>query len=181
MSARRATAVLLTIALASVFIACGQTNESPQGHNSPTALAAAANGSDTPTPDVTPSSVPATAPPPTEAPAPVQTAPPSTAPPATEPPTAPPQAEVQFTSVVGGPPGAYASAAVQTTPGASCSISYVTPAGTNSSAAGLVPSAADSTGAASWSWKIGSNTHPGTGSVRVTCNGASATASIQIG
>lgn len=100
MSARRAIAVLLTVDLASVLLACGQADETAQGHSSPTALAATvstlagtptladeaqpadADDSATPTPGMTPSSVPATAPPPTEAPAPVQTAPPPTAPPA---------------------------------------------------------------------------------------------------
>jgi hypothetical protein len=69
---------------------------------------------------------------------------------------------------------------VQTIPGASCSIVYVTPAGTVSEAQGLGNKTAGENGRVSWSWKIGSNTRPGTGRVTVTCNGISATAQIQI-
>ena len=42
MSARRAVSVLLTIALASVFLACGQTAEDAKNSPSATALGAAA-------------------------------------------------------------------------------------------------------------------------------------------
>ncbi|OJV91590.1 MAG: hypothetical protein BGO39_20655 [Chloroflexi bacterium 54-19] len=94
---------------------------------------------------------------------------------------APAPAGVQFTSVQGGRPGAYASVTVQTAPGASCSISYTTPHGTDSTAAGLVNKNANGAGVASWSWKIGTNTYTGTGEVDVTCNGNSASASITIG
>ena len=90
-------------------------------------------------------------------------------------------ASVSFTSVQGGRPGGSALVSVQTTPGASCSIAYRTPAGTKSTAAGLGAKTADSTGAVSWSWKIGSSTKPGTGTVTVTCGGASASSPITIG
>ncbi len=97
-------------------------------------------------------------------------------------PTAPPAlAGVTFVSVVGGPPGGTASAAVQTAPGVSCTITYVTPAGTVSRAQGLYPKTADSTGTVSWTWSIGSSTRPGTGTVTVTCGGMSASAPIAIG
>ncbi len=92
MSARREIAVLLTITLVGVFIACGQTEDRATNSPSATALGAtatadaqahpaAADNSDTPTPDV--------------APAPVQTAPPPTAPPASEPTRAPTAAPAQ--------------------------------------------------------------------------------------
>jgi micrococcal nuclease len=84
-------------------------------------------------------------------------------------------------SVTGGSPGGYASVEVRTNPGADCSIRYVTPHGTISRAAGLVNQTADSDGNVSWTWKIGSHTEPGTGSVTVTCNGSSATTAISIG
>ena len=90
-------------------------------------------------------------------------------------------AAVTITSVTGGSPGGTASVSVQTAPGASCSIVYRTPAGTKSTAAGLGGQTADSTGAASWSWKIGSSTKPGNGTVTVTCGGASASSPITIG
>jgi hypothetical protein len=88
---------------------------------------------------------------------------------------------VTIVSVNGASPGGYASVTVQTTPGAECSIRYVTPHGTVSRAKGLGNQNADSDGKASWTWKIGSKTEPGTGSVTVTCNGESATTAIVIG
>jgi hypothetical protein len=88
---------------------------------------------------------------------------------------------VQITSITGAPPGGRASVAVQTTPGASCSMSYRTPSGTSSTAQGLTPRSADANGMVSWSWSIGPSTRPGTGTVTVTCNGASANSPIQIG
>ncbi len=99
------------------------------------------------------------------------------------PPTAKPAPApgVQFTSVQGGRPGAYASVSVQTASGASCSITYYTPKGTDSVAQGLVDKSANGAGVASWSWKIGTNTSPGTGRVNVNCNGASASTPITIG
>jgi hypothetical protein len=92
-----------------------------------------------------------------------------------------PATGVQLSSVAGGRPGGRASVVAQTTPGASCSISYRTPAGTSSTAQGLTPKTADGNGMVSWSWEIGPSTRPGTGTVVVTCNGASARSSIQIG
>ncbi len=92
-----------------------------------------------------------------------------------------PATGVQLSSVAGGRPGGRASVVAQTTPGASCSISYLTPAGTSSTAQGLTPKTADGNGVVSWTWEIGTSTRPGTGTVVVTCNGASARSSIQIG
>ena len=88
---------------------------------------------------------------------------------------------VTFTSVQGGRPGQYASVSVTTSPGASCSIIYVTPYGTVSQAQGLFAQNADSHGNVSWSWKIGTTTYAGTGTVTVTCNGHASTADIDIG
>jgi len=92
-----------------------------------------------------------------------------------------PATGVQLSSVAGGRPGGRASVVAQTTPGASCSISYRTPAGTSSTAQGLTPKTADGNGVVSWTWEIGTSIRPGTGTVVVTCNGASARSSIQIG
>ncbi|WP_322794742.1 thermonuclease family protein [Thermoflexus sp.] len=88
--------------------------------------------------------------------------------------------EVVFLAVRGGPPGGTAYVAVRTAPGALCEIVYITPAGNRSRAAGLVPKAADASGQVEWTWKIGTGTRPGTGRVTVTCNGASASAPIEI-
>jgi endonuclease YncB( thermonuclease family) len=123
-------------------------------------------------PVTTPSPPPAPAPPPPPQPAP-------TAPQPAQP--VPPSAGVEFVSVVGAAPGGTARVTVQTAPGASCTISYTTPAGTDSTAQGLTPKSADGSGRVSWSWTIGSNTRRGTGTVRVTCNGQSATSPITIG
>ena len=88
---------------------------------------------------------------------------------------------VTFTSVVTASPGSSASVAVQTTPGAACSIEFITPAGAASSDQGLIDKRADSSGSVSWSWRIGSRSSPGIGTVRVTCDGVQATANISIG
>jgi hypothetical protein len=89
--------------------------------------------------------------------------------------------EIAFVSVNGANPGGYASVTVETAPGVECSIWYVTPHGTISRAKGLENQIADSDGKVTWTWKIGSKTEPGTGSVTVTSNGASVTAQIQVG
>lgn len=73
-----------------------------------------------------------------------------------------------------------ASLTARTQAGAHCDIAYQTPAGTHSRARGLVPATADATGSVSWSWMIGTATRSGTGTVRVTCDGASQTVSIVI-
>lgn len=103
----------------------------------------------------------------------------ATALPATAPPV-PVAAGVTFTNVQGGRRGGTASVSVKTVPNASCSISYITPHGTASEAQGLTTKTADASGYVYWAWKIGTNTNPGTGSVRVTCNGISASAAITI-
>ncbi len=87
---------------------------------------------------------------------------------------------IRFVSVDGAPPNGTASVTVQTTTGASCAIQYTTPSGNISTALGLVNRTADGSGAVSWSWKIGPTTRPGSGTVKVTCNGQTATASINI-
>ena len=88
---------------------------------------------------------------------------------------------ITFVTVDGASPGSYAHVTVRTTPGVECSIRYVTPHGTISSAKGLDCQTSDSNGKSAWTWKIGSHTQPGTGNVTVTCNGTSATTSIDIG
>ena len=114
------------------------------------------------------------------APPPASTAP--AAPPPQAPAPAPPAASgVTFASVIGAPPGGVATAAIQTLGGAACSIGYVTPAGTRSTAQGLITKTAGADGTVSWSWNIGPSTRPGTGTVTVTCGGASASAPITIG
>ncbi len=93
---------------------------------------------------------------------------------------APRTSEITFVSVHGANPGGYASVTVETASGAECSIRYVTPHSTISRAKGLGNQIADSDGKVTWTWKIGSKTEPGKGSVIVTCNGSTATTSITI-
>jgi hypothetical protein len=88
---------------------------------------------------------------------------------------------LDFVSVVGGRPRGQASIVVQTVPAAACTLAYVTPSGTRSTARGVGPATADTTGRASWSWMIGSNTNPGVGTVSVTCNGTMRSTRITIG
>jgi outer membrane biosynthesis protein TonB len=130
-----------------------------------------------PVPTSTPQPPP---PPPTDTPLPVPT---STSQPPPPPPSPPPPAATGVTIVsITSPrsPGQTATLSARAAPGASCSISYVTPAGTNSTAQGLIAKQADGAGNVSWSWVIGSNTRAGTGTVRVTCNGQTATTQIVI-
>jgi hypothetical protein len=99
----------------------------------------------------------------------------------TVPPPAP-AATVVFTTVTGAAPGHLASATVQAPPNAACTLSYTTPEGNPSTARGLGPMTANGSGSATWSWLIGGNTHPGTGTLTVSCTpGGTATASITIG
>jgi hypothetical protein len=88
--------------------------------------------------------------------------------------------KVIFVSIESAKPGGYASVTVQASPGAECFIRYVTPHGTISRAKGLETQTADADGRANWTWKIGSKTEPGTGSVTVISNGSTATTSITI-
>ncbi len=88
--------------------------------------------------------------------------------------------KVIFVSIESAKPGGYASVTVQASPGAECSIRYVTPHGTISRAKGLENQTADSDGNVTWTWKIGSKTEPGIGSVTAACGAAYSTASIGI-
>jgi hypothetical protein len=91
------------------------------------------------------------------------------------------RAAVELVSVRGGRPGQRAGVTIRTTPNTNCSINYVTPLGTASRAQGLIPTKADANGNASWTWLIGTNTRPGTGTIYVTCGGTTVTAPIEIG
>jgi hypothetical protein len=67
--------------------------------------------------------------------------------------------------------GANATLGALTSPGATCSASVTYASGTVSSAAGLqTHPVADSSGTVSWTWKVGSNTGPGTSHAYVTCS-----------
>ncbi len=66
-------------------------------------------------------------------------------------------------------PGANATIIVKTAPAAACSIAVFYKSGT-SRAQGLVPKTADAQGNASWTWRVGTRTTPGTWPILVTCS-----------
>lgn len=76
--------------------------------------------------------------------------------------------------------GQNAKLRIQTTAGATCSIRYFTPKGNESKADGLDAKTADANGVCGWTWKIGTGTDPGTGSLRVTINGTTQTLHFEI-
>jgi hypothetical protein len=69
----------------------------------------------------------------------------------------------------------------RSTPGVTCSIEYIHPSGKASTEPQLIPKAVGIDGTVSWSWPISPGTRPlGTGTVSVTCNGASSQTQILI-
>lgn len=148
-------------------VACAETFLSAQREAREAGQGLWGSGSAAPAPQPTPASPP---PPPPSQPTP------------TPPPPPPPQPRqltiVSLTSPVKA--GATARLTAQAWAGAGCTITYITPSGRTSTAQGLIPKTAGPDGAVSWSWTIGSNTSPGTGSVTVACDGITATAPITI-
>lgn len=132
--------------------------------------------------ELTATAVPPTA---TATPKPVATATPAppTATPKPAPTATPAPLNVDFVTVDGGRPGSHANVTISTQSGATCSIFYRTPLGTSSKAAGLDDKQTNGSGNVSWSWLIGGNTRPGTGTVSVRCtapDGRSGSASSPI-
>jgi hypothetical protein len=78
-------------------------------------------------------------------------------------------------------PGSYATVKALTVGSASCSITVIYKSGP-SKAAGLGPKTASSTGAVSWTWKVGTRTAPGSWPVTVSCSrsGQSASATVYL-
>jgi hypothetical protein len=74
-------------------------------------------------------------------------------------------------------PNNYATAKAKTLAGASCSIDVEYKSGP-STASGLGPTSANSTGIASWTWKVGGRTTPGSWPVTVTCSKGGASRSV---
>lgn len=75
--------------------------------------------------------------------------------------------------------GSTARLSIRTTPGASCTITVYYKSGP-SQAAGLGPETVDENGIASWQWKVGPRTTPGTWRIVVTASGAGQTLSKEI-
>ncbi len=66
-------------------------------------------------------------------------------------------------------PGHDATIAAQTAPGARCLIVVQYKSGP-SKAKGLVPKNADRAGRVSWTWRVGTNTTPGTWPISIVCS-----------
>ena len=75
--------------------------------------------------------------------------------------------------------GYYASIAEKTNPNAKCSLKVVYKSGP-SRAQGVGARSASASGVASWSWKVGTNTTPGSWPVIVTCDGATARSVVTV-
>ena len=137
----------------------------------------AATGLDAPTPE--PSATDGSSPEPTATPEPSPTPEPTPAPtPARAATPKPVTFALAFTSLTSPvSPNQYATASVKTVPGASCTIVVEYKSGP-SSAAGLGPRTADSSGVASWTWKVGGRTTPGSWPVTVTCSEGAGSASV---
>ncbi|MCL5985705.1 MAG: hypothetical protein M1371_03970 [Actinobacteria bacterium] len=75
--------------------------------------------------------------------------------------------------------GYKATLKIKTTPGAYCTITVYYKSGP-STAKGLNPKNADGNGYVSWTWKVGSNTTPGTWSIVVKANANGQTKSMTI-
>lgn len=75
--------------------------------------------------------------------------------------------------------GYTASVTVKTKANATCSIAVYYKSG-RSTAAGLTTKKANSSGVASWSWKVGTRTTPGSWPVYITCGSASATTYVKV-
>ena len=75
--------------------------------------------------------------------------------------------------------GQNATLQASTSPNTSCGIEVDYKSGP-STAAGLVPKTSDASGHVSWTWKVGSNTTPGSWPITVTCGGATAKTYISV-
>lgn len=87
------------------------------------------------------------------------------------------QLQLTVTSPVGA--GAYATCTAKTAPGAICSITVYYKSGP-STAQGLYTKTAGSAGSVSWTWKVGTNTTPGTWRIVVRSTAGNQTASQTI-
>ncbi|MHB8513684.1 MAG: hypothetical protein ACYDCC_16145 [Actinomycetota bacterium] len=77
-------------------------------------------------------------------------------------------------------PGQYATLSANTSSGESCDLEVTYASGTRSTAAGLGAATANSSGAVSWTWKVGTRTGAGTATANVSCGNASDTATFQV-
>ncbi len=75
--------------------------------------------------------------------------------------------------------GSMASLEVKTTPGAYCTITVYYKSGP-SKASGLGPQTAGSSGTVEWSWRVGTNTTPGTWKIVVTAEAGGTTKTLQL-
>ena len=189
-ASRRQKTGIIAAALISLLAISSVAGATPDaGGSAPSSLAAvefAVPSTATPEPTLEPTPEPTADPTsePTLEPTPEPTADPTSEPtlePTPEPtadptsePTAKPTAEptlalafTKFTSPIKA--GSNATATVKTAPSAKCSIDVEYKSG-SSTAAGLGDKTASSTGVASWTWKVGARTTPGSWPVTVECS-----------
>jgi hypothetical protein len=75
---------------------------------------------------------------------------------------------VEFENQVDVYRGNVATLTVLTQPNSNCTIAVYLPSGNKSGASGLGPKTASASGVVTWSWLVGGNTGPGTGTIYVT-------------
>jgi hypothetical protein len=75
--------------------------------------------------------------------------------------------------------GCIAKVSVKTAAGAECTIDVEYASGP-STAAGLDPKNANSLGNVTWSWRVGSNTTPGTWPILIECSKGDRTGSLEL-
>jgi hypothetical protein len=92
-----------------------------------------------------------------------------------------PDARVEIVATEGTAPGGVATVRARTTPEALCAIQYTEPRGLIIVDPALSSRPADTEGAISWRWTIRPESRTGPGKVKVSCNGAEATAEVPIG
>jgi hypothetical protein len=102
--------------------------------------------------------------------------------PTTPTPVPPPSADPRFVAVQGNTAGQTVTVIVQASPGAAaCSLDYQTPAGARSTAPGLGTQPVGASGTATWSFTLEPMPSAGTGTLKVTCGGASVSRPLFIG
>ena len=101
--------------------------------------------------------------------------------PAAPAPAQPSAAELQFVSVVGNTPGQPVTVRIQAPAGSACSIEYLTPTRVRSTVAGLDPQTVDASRMVSWTFVLDPAIRSGSGTLTVTCGGASISRPIVLG
>jgi len=95
--------------------------------------------------------------------------------------TAPPSVPLSVTSITSPlKPDSTGRLDAHTVEGAECELVSDTASTDSDTAPDLGPKVADATGFVTWSWHISGNTRPGVEQLRLTCNGETVTAQVEI-